>query len=133
MTERSEVPDGMRIDWDIPVEMDDGLILRADVFRPEQEGRYPVILSYGPCAKGLPFQEGYPSAWERMASQHPDVTAGSSNQYQNWEVVDPEKWVTPIPGRPGAACRTSKTRCAVPGRSCTTTRGTVRRMSSAAR
>ena len=28
-----------------------------------------------------------------MAEKHPDVTAGSSNKYQNWEVVDPEKWV----------------------------------------
>ena len=56
-------------------------------------GRYPVILSYGPYAKGLAFQDGYPSAWQRMAEKHPDVTAGSSNHYQNWEVVDPEKWV----------------------------------------
>ncbi|MEA2965577.1 MAG: uncharacterized protein QOI46_5675, partial [Alphaproteobacteria bacterium] len=45
---RSEVRDGMRIDWDVPIEMDDGLVLRADVFRPVKEGRYPVILSYGP-------------------------------------------------------------------------------------
>jgi len=73
--------------------MDDGLVLRADLFRPPAEGRYPVILSYGPYAKGLAFHEGYPSAWERMAEKHPDVTAGSSNKYQNWEVVDPEKWV----------------------------------------
>jgi hypothetical protein len=28
-----------------------------------------------------------------MATQHPDVTAGSSNLYQSWEVVDPGKWV----------------------------------------
>jgi predicted acyl esterase len=28
-----------------------------------------------------------------MAERHPDVTAGSSNLYQSWEVVDPEKWV----------------------------------------
>ena len=90
---RSEVRDGMRIDWDIPIEMDDGLVLRADVFRPVKEGRYPVILSYGPYAKGLAFQDGYPSAWQRMAEKHPDVTAGSSNLYQSWEVVDPEKWV----------------------------------------
>jgi predicted acyl esterase len=41
----------------------------------------------------LAFQDGYPSAWERMAQKHPDVTAGSSNLYQSWEVVDPEKWV----------------------------------------
>jgi uncharacterized protein len=90
---RSEVRDGMRIDWDVPITMDDGLVLRADVFRPVAEGRYPVILSYGPYAKGLAFQDGYPSAWERMAQKHPDVTAGSSNLYQSWEVVDPEKWV----------------------------------------
>ncbi len=89
----SEIRDGMRIDWDVPISMDDGLVLRADVFRPVKEGRYPVILSYGPYGKGLAFQDGYPSAWERMAKEHPDVTAGSSNTYQSWEVVDPEKWV----------------------------------------
>jgi predicted acyl esterase len=90
---RSEVRDGMRIDWDVPIPMDDGLVLRADVFRPAAEGRYPVLLTYGPYAKGLAFQDGYPSAWERMVSLHPDVAANSSNKYQNWEVVDPEKWV----------------------------------------
>jgi predicted acyl esterase len=89
----SELRDGMKIDWDYPIEMDDGLILRADIFRPEADGQYPVILTYGPYAKGLSFQEGYPSAWERMAEQHPDVTAGSTNKYQAWELADPEKWV----------------------------------------
>jgi predicted acyl esterase len=93
LTPRSEVRDGMRIDWDVPITMDDGLVLRADVFRPVADGQYPVILTYGPYAKGLAFQDGYPSAWERMAQKHPDVTAGSSNLYQQWEVVDPEKWV----------------------------------------
>jgi len=91
--EKSEIRDGMQIDWDVPISMDDGLVLRADIFRPPAVGRYPVILTYGPYAKGLAFQEGYSSAWERMAEKHPDVTAGSSNKYQNWEVVDPEKWV----------------------------------------
>jgi predicted acyl esterase len=89
----SEVRDGMRVDWDVGIEMDDGLVLRADVFRPIADGSYPVILTYGPYAKGLSFQEGYPSAWQRMVSGHPDVAYGSTNKYQNWEVVDPEKWV----------------------------------------
>ncbi|HTP95429.1 MAG TPA: CocE/NonD family hydrolase [Burkholderiales bacterium] len=89
----SEIRDGMRVDWDAPIAMDDGLTLRADVFRPIAEGRYPVILSYGPYAKGLHFEDGYPSAWRRMVEQHPDVAAGSSNRHQSWEVVDPEKWV----------------------------------------
>jgi len=90
---KSELRDGMRVDWDVPIGMDDGLVLRADVYRPEREGRFPVILSYGPYAKGLAFQEGYPGAWQRMVSEHPDVAYGSTNRYQNWEVVDPEKWV----------------------------------------
>jgi predicted acyl esterase len=87
---RGEIRDGMRIDWDVPITMDDGLVLRADIFRPIRDGRYPVILSYGPYGKGLAFQDGYPSAWQRMAEQYPDVTAGSSNLYQSWEVVSGE-------------------------------------------
>ena len=90
---RREDRDGMRIDWDVPIRADDGVVLRADVFRPIDDGQYPVLLTYGPYAKGLAFQDGYPSAWNRMAEKHPDVTAGSTNKYQNWEVVDPEKWV----------------------------------------
>jgi uncharacterized protein len=93
ITTRMEIRDGMRVEWDVPIRMDDDLVLRADVFRPIAEGRYPVLLTYGPYAKGLAFQDGYPSAWERMVTQHTDVARGSSNQYQNWEVVDPEKWV----------------------------------------
>jgi predicted acyl esterase len=91
--QRTEERDGMTIDWDVPIAMDDGLVLRADVFRPSGAGRWPVLLTYGPYAKGLAFQDGYPSAWQRMVAEHPDVAYGSSNRYQNWEVVDPEKWV----------------------------------------
>ena len=90
---KSEVRDGMRIDWDAPIAMDDGLVLRADVFRPVAEGRYPVIISYGPYAKGLDFREGYKSQWARLEQAAPEATQGTSNKYQNWELVDPEKWV----------------------------------------
>src|ERR1700730_3798470 len=90
---KSEIRDGMRIDWDAPIPMDDGVVLRADVFRPVAEGHYPVILSYGPYAKGLASQEGYKSAWVRMTTAYPETAQGSSNKYQNWELVDPEKWV----------------------------------------
>jgi len=91
--ERSEIRDVMRIDWDAPVEMDDGTVLRADIFRPVDEGNYPVIMTYGPYGKWLHFEDLYTDQWQRMALEHPDVTGGSSNKYQNWEVVDPEKFV----------------------------------------
>lgn len=93
MSQKTEIRDGMQISWDVPIPMDDGIVLRADVYAPIEEGRFPVILSYGPYAKGVPFQEGYPRQWKLMTEQHPDVEAGSTNKYQNWEAVDPEKWV----------------------------------------
>ena len=52
---KSEVRDGMHIDWDVPIRMDDGLVLRADIFRPIPAGRYPVIMTYGPYGKGVAF------------------------------------------------------------------------------
>jgi uncharacterized protein len=90
----SEVRDGMRVDWDAAIPMDDGVVLRCDVFRPERDGRYAVLLSAGPYAKGLAFQERAPYAWDRLISKYPEVTAGSSCKYANWEVVDPEQWVS---------------------------------------
>jgi hypothetical protein len=80
-------------DWDVPITMDDGLELRADVFRPDGDGRYPVIMTHGPYAKWLAFQDGFPRQWANLETEHSDAVAGSSNRYQNWETVDPEKWV----------------------------------------
>ena len=91
--EISEIRDGMKIDWDVPITMDDGLVLRADIFRPIKEGKYPVLLSHGPYAKWLHFEDGYETAWNRMKEKHPDVVTGTSNRYASWEVCDPEKWV----------------------------------------
>jgi predicted acyl esterase len=89
----SEVRDGMRIERDVPIPMDDGLVLRADVFRPLADGKYASIIAYGPYAKGLSFQEYFPKQWNQMVSQFPEIAEGSTNKYQNWEMVDPEKWV----------------------------------------
>ena len=90
---KSELRDGMKIDWDAPILMKDGVILRADVFRPNSVGKYPVIISYGPYAKGLDFRDGYKSQWARVVKAVPEILEGSSNKYQNWELVDPERWV----------------------------------------
>jgi predicted acyl esterase len=90
---RTEIRDGMRITWHQPLEMDDGIVLRADVYRPIADGRYPVILTYGVYAKGLAFQDGYPLQWKKMVEDHPEILEGSTNKYQNWETTDPERWV----------------------------------------
>ena len=90
----SDIVDGMVIDWQVPVPMPDGAVLRADVYRPIEQDRYPVVLSHGVYAKGLPFNGSvYRMQWEKLLSKDPSVSEGSTNKYQAWEVVDPERWV----------------------------------------
>jgi hypothetical protein len=84
----------MIVHRDVPVPADDGLVLRADIFRPSGPGPVPVIMSLGPYGKSLPFQsEWFASRWERLLADHPDVAEGSSCVHMNWETVDPERWV----------------------------------------
>ncbi len=90
---KTEVREGMRVDWDVPIEMDDGIVLRANVYRPDDDGQYPVVMSHGPYGKDLHFEEIYKTCWDLMCENHPDVPAGSTNIHQSWEVCDPEKWV----------------------------------------
>jgi predicted acyl esterase len=84
----------MIVQRDLPVPADDGLVLRADVFRPPGAGPFPVIMSLGPYGKSLPFQsEWFAGRWERLLADHPDVAEGSSCAHMNWETVDPERWI----------------------------------------
>jgi uncharacterized protein len=89
----SEVRDGMRVDWDVRLEMSDGVTLAADVFRPDDDVAHPVLLAAGPYGKGLPFAEGFPGQFVALLRDHPEVAEGSSNAYQVWEYPDPERWV----------------------------------------
>ena len=50
-------------------------------------------MTYGPYGKWLHFDDLYHEQWQRMCEIRPDVPTGSTNKYQCWEVVDPEKWV----------------------------------------
>ena len=45
MTQAAEIRDNMAIDWYVPIEMNDGIVLRADVYRPIAPGEYPVIMT----------------------------------------------------------------------------------------
>ena len=49
----------MIIERDVPITMDDGLVLRADVFRPKGNTPSPVIMSQGVYGKGVRYQDAY--------------------------------------------------------------------------
>lgn len=89
----TEIRDSMKIEWDAPIVMKDGVTLRCDIYRPGDDKQYPVILTYGPYGKGLLFKEGYPKHWKMMMDTMPEVMDGISGKYFNWENVDPERWV----------------------------------------
>ncbi len=89
-----EVRGGLLVEWDVGIPMDDGVVLRADVFRPPGDhDPLPALVTHGPYAKGLAFQDGYRRQWEQLVREAPDAVTGTSNAYQNWETPDPEKWV----------------------------------------
>jgi len=83
----------MIIERDLPVPMDDGLVLRADVYRPDTNEPVPVIMTHGPYGKGVMYQEHYKTMWDWLVGQHPDLLPGSNRSYLTWETVDPETWV----------------------------------------
>ncbi len=83
----------MIIERDLPVPMDDGVILRADVYRPDTSASVPVIMAHGPYGKGVKYQEHYKPLWDWLIKEHPDLLAGSTHSYLTWETVDPEIWV----------------------------------------
>ena len=74
----------MRLDKNVTVPVRDGLQLRADVFRSDDEGPAPVILTMGPYGKDIHFEDFNAAAFASVEERGP---------YMNWETVNPEWWV----------------------------------------
>ena len=68
------------IEKDVDVPMRDGARLKADVFRPDDGGKFPAILNLGPYQKDKLWVP--PPQLEEEATPH-----------MNWETVTPEWWV----------------------------------------
>ena len=83
----------MLVERDLPITMDDGLVLRADVYRPDTTAPVPVIMTHGPYGKGVRWQEHYKLQWDWLVAEHPDLLPGSTRSFLTWETVDPEIWV----------------------------------------
>ena len=64
----------------VDIAMRDGVRLKADVFRPVKDGKYPVILSVTAYQKDM--------LWIPPESHN-----ARPGPYQNWETPNPERWV----------------------------------------
>lgn len=87
-------PAGVRFERDVEVKLRDGVVLRVNVFRPEGDGRYPVILSAHPYGKDALPRKG-PFGWrtslQYRAMRSPDAARFSA--LTSWEAPDPGYWV----------------------------------------
>jgi len=85
---------GVIFEQDVPIPVSDGLVLRANVFRPDAEGNFPVIMAQGVYGKDLHFEDGFKTQWDQLISVYPDLCSnGSTGKYLRWETADPERWV----------------------------------------
>ncbi len=91
---RRTVENGMIFEQDVPVTVSDGTVLRANVFRPDSEGAFPVVMAQGVYGKDVHFEDGFKSQWDQLVSVYPDLCRnGSTGRYLRWETADPERWV----------------------------------------
>ncbi|HEY5243437.1 MAG TPA: CocE/NonD family hydrolase [Polyangiaceae bacterium] len=85
---------GIRFDRDVAVSVRDGTKLRVNVFRPDREGRFPVLMCAHPYGKDvLPRRSplGYlPLARYRFLRQPEPITFSA---WTSWEAPDPSYWV----------------------------------------
>ena len=82
---RTEKARGMIIEYDTAVIMRDGVKIYIDLFRPEKEGEYPVIICWGPYGK-----QGRPTVYALMGNT--GLNDEDFNKYTGFEAGDPVYW-----------------------------------------
>ena len=83
----------MQLDRDTEIPMRDGARLRANIYRPDDPGRFPVLMTFGPYGKDVPLREFMTEAWDRLKQTYPEILAASSGKHLVFERPDPEAWV----------------------------------------
>ena len=83
----------MLVSRDVAVPMRDGAVLRANLYRPEDGRRYPVIVTSTPYGKDVHVRDAHPGAWKTIEERYPQILQGSSGAHMIWESPDPESWV----------------------------------------
>src|SRR5262249_17930780 len=67
--------------------------LRANIYRPDGAGQFPVLMTFGPYGKDVPLREFMQEAWDRLNETYPEILAASSCKHLVFERPDPEVWV----------------------------------------
>jgi uncharacterized protein len=74
----------VKLEKDVRIPLRDGSYVVADIFRPDDAGQFPVIMSMGPYPKDIPFKDWSPADYARQEIQ---------GEFMHWETPLPESWV----------------------------------------
>jgi len=81
---RTEKAEGMVCDYDVAVQMRDGVKIRVDIFRPEKEGKYPVLIAWSNYGKHINVKYAYfPKC---------GVSDSDQSKYCGFEAPEPLYW-----------------------------------------
>ena len=56
----------MALDKDVEIRLSDGAVLRADLYRPAPEGKYPALMTYGPYGKDSHISQFMGEGWTKL-------------------------------------------------------------------
>ena len=84
----------MIIERDVQIRMPDGIALRCNIYRPNDDKRHPVVMAMGIYGKDVHFEDAFTPQWRNLKKIYPALTGTeSTGKYLRWENVDPERWV----------------------------------------
>lgn len=101
---------GVRVERDVPVPMRDGVVLRADVYRPADAGTYPVLVVRTPYGKQGHKLEVYARAGYIAVCQDARGRYASEGTYESFlrptthdaeDGYDTVEWAARLPGSSG--------------------------------
>ncbi len=90
----TKAPGDIHVDWNVPVTVRDGTVLRANVFRPKGGALVPVIMSAHPYGKDrMPAKtrsgRGLNLQYRLVLQLH----GTTISEWTSWEAPDPAVWV----------------------------------------
>ncbi|KAJ6010399.1 hypothetical protein N7451_001811 [Penicillium sp. IBT 35674x] len=88
ITTRDEVSFPYIFEQNVSINLkDESGIVRANVYRPKSSSTVPVIVTYGPYGKDIPYKDFH-------AQSFSEVNPEQKSEHSSWETPDPKYWTS---------------------------------------
>ncbi len=118
---RAQKPYPVEFEGDVAVKMRDGVTLRADIYRPKSEGRFPVILERTPYDKYSEIHHGLKAAARGYVFVVQDVRGRNASEgewypfkHEGRDTYDSVEWAASLPYSDGKVGMTGGSYIGVP-------------------